>query len=94
MSKHKKYKIHTHRVKSEEEVVRQQGISKKGKTVILSGIALVVIGFVILSMADPAGENFAAHLSPFIIIAGYVLIGIGIVLPEKVVQPPNPNPEN
>ena len=58
-------------------------ISSRGKRVILGGICMVIAGFIILAFADPEGRNFASHLAPFVIIAGYATIGIGIILPDK-----------
>lgn len=66
-----------------KELPKPQGISKRGKKVMALGIFTVVIGFIVLSLADPAGANFAAHLSPFLLIAGYSAIGVGIILPDN-----------
>jgi len=63
------------------------GISKRGKITILIGILTVILGFIVLTRTDPAGRNWASHLSPFLLIGGYVIIGIGILLPEKSVLP-------
>jgi dipeptide/tripeptide permease len=57
-------------------------VSRRGKRVIGIGIAIVAIGFWILSYTDPAGQNWASKLSPAILVAGYALIGIGIMLPD------------
>ncbi len=67
----------------QKEQPKPRGISKRGKKTIAAGIFIVIVGFFVLSFADPSGENFAAHLSPFLLIAGYATIGIGIILPEK-----------
>ena len=48
---------------------------------IAAGISVVVIGFVVLSYTDPAGRNWASNLSPLLLVSGYVLIGLGIILP-------------
>lgn len=60
-----------------------EGISKTGVKVILGGIFLLIIGFFVLTKADPSGQNFASTLSPFLILGGYIVIGIGIVFPDK-----------
>lgn len=58
-------------------------ISSLGFRVISAGAFLVVAGFVVLWFSDPLGRNLASHLSPFLIIGGYVAIGLGIITPEK-----------
>jgi hypothetical protein len=64
-----------------------EGLSSVGKTLAAAGGALVVAGFVALSFADPLGRNWAARLSPFLLIAGYAAIGLGLFLPpEKTIK--------
>jgi len=55
------------------------GITSTGWKVILSGIASLIIGFFILSRTDPAGQNWASNISPFIMLASYGIIGAGIL---------------
>ena len=62
-------------------------ISRRGCKVIGGGIGLLIIGYFVLSKADSMGQNWAATLSPFLILGGYAAIGIGIVLKD-----PAPNP--
>ena len=62
--------------------IKMAGISKRGWKVIGLGIGIVAIGFYILSLTDPAGQNWASNLCPFLILGGYATIGIGIVLPD------------
>lgn len=45
---------------------------------ILAGISLAGIGFTILSLADPAGRNWASYLCPFLILGGYAVIGAAL----------------
>ena len=54
-------------------------ISKKGLKIVGGGIATVIIGFIVLSFTDPHGANMASHVSPFLIIGGYAIVGIGII---------------
>jgi len=61
---------------------RRPLLSRRGKITIGVGVALVAIGFYILTFTDPAGQNWASHLCPFVILGGYAVIGIGIVLPD------------
>jgi len=66
-----------------------QGLSPVGKKIIFAGFIILAAGYFILSKTDPAGQNFASKLSPFMILGGYALIGVGIAIPEKkqTVQP-------
>jgi len=57
-------------------------ISPVGKRLIAAGAALVVLGFVVLSFADPLGKNAASVLSPFLLLGGYAAIGLGLFLPS------------
>ena len=59
------------------------GISKTGWRVIASGVLFLVVGYIVLSRTDPAGQNWASKLSPFLILGGYALIGAGIIVPGK-----------
>ena len=63
--------------------LKLRGVSKRGWKVIALGMAVVAIGFYVLSLTDPAGQNWASNLCPFLILGGYATIGIGIVLPER-----------
>ena len=69
--------------------VSMQGISKLGKKIIFSGILVLIAGFYILTKTDSYGQNWASMLSPFLILGGYVIIGIGIIYPDKIEQSPS-----
>jgi hypothetical protein len=73
---------------SKEPQAQQQApiepISSKGKKVIGMGVGILVLGFIVLCFTDPMGRNWASLLSPFLIVGGYVLVGIGIFLPENL----------
>ena len=58
-----------------------------GKKLVWVGGSLVALGFVVLSRADSMGRNWAASLSPFLILGGYAAIGVGLFLPPA---PPPP----
>ncbi|MEK7690591.1 MAG: hypothetical protein AAB425_06195 [Bdellovibrionota bacterium] len=58
-------------------------ISALGRRIIAAGVVGVICGFFVLSRTDPLGQNWASHLSPFLILGGYALIAIGIFFPEK-----------
>ena len=56
-------------------------LSPVGKRLVAAGGALVILGFAVLSRADALGRNWAASLSPFLILGGYAAVGIGLFLP-------------
>lgn len=53
------------------------------KKLMLGGLVVLVVGYVILSMADSRAENWAGLLSPFVILGGYGLIGAAFYLRER-----------
>ncbi len=57
-------------------------ISRRGWKLIGAGVFIVTVGFVVLSFTDPRGQNWASTLSPFLLVGGYSLIGIGIITPD------------
>ncbi len=59
------------------------GISTKGKKIIFVGLGIVALGFFVLTKTDPAGQNLASQVSPFLLLGGYVTVGVGIVFPDK-----------
>lgn len=62
--------------------VRLSGISRRGWKVIGAGAGAVAAGFIVLSFTDPAGQNWASNLCPFLILGGYATIGAGIMTPD------------
>jgi len=62
-------------------------LSPVGKRLVAAGGSLVLLGFATLSRADALGRNWAASLSPFLILGGYAAVGIGLFLPPA---PPPP----
>jgi len=40
---------------------------------------MLVAGHVLLAFAGPTAINFAARLSPFLIIGGYAVFGCGLI---------------
>jgi hypothetical protein len=72
------------------------GISETGQKVIAAGVVVLIIGYLVLTRTDPAGQNWASVLSPFLILGGYLMIGVGILFPSvraesPVVQVQNPD---
>ena len=64
-----------------------EALSPQGKLIAWAGGALVIAGFVVLTFADSMGRNLPAKISPFLLIAGYTAIGVGLFLPPA---PPTP----
>jgi hypothetical protein len=62
-------------------------VSKRGWKVILGGIGTLGIGYSVLSLADPLGQNWASKVSPFLILGGYAIIGLGIVTKDPSSHP-------
>jgi hypothetical protein len=77
------------KVQTAPAAAQPDGFSPAGKALIWSGAGLVALGFVVLSRADAFGRNWAASLSPFLILGGYALMGLGIFWPASD-APPNP----
>ena len=75
-----KNKAQKHQEQKKQEFT---GISKRGIKAIFSGLFVLLAGFLLLTKTDPMGQNFASDISPFLIIGGYIIIGMGIILPEK-----------
>lgn len=77
--------------KKDKKAKREEGgnqispepISPFGKKVILGGVGVILLGFFVLSLADPMGRNWAARLAPFLILGGYALVGLGIFMPDS-----------
>jgi hypothetical protein len=63
----------------EKPLVPPPTITRRGWKLVFSGIGVVVLGFFILSAADPSAQNWAGVVAPFVILGGYALIGFGII---------------
>ena len=66
----------------------RDSITPLGLRMIGVGVAVIVLGFVVLSRADAMGANWAANLSPFLVLGGYVVVGLGIFAPESLMLSP------
>jgi hypothetical protein len=60
-------------------VVNTPIFSKTGRKIFAGGIVATIIGYIVLSFTDSAGQNLPSTLSPFLILSGYALIGISII---------------
>jgi len=92
--KHKKKALADAKDGSVAAPARGEGISSRGWKVIGAGIAVLILGFYILTFTDPMGRNWASSLSPFLILGAYGVIAAGILLPEAPAKenPPQSNP--
>ena len=68
-------------------VVEGDPLSSTGKKTVAAGVVLAAAGFAVLTQADSMGRNWAASLSPFLILGGYALMGWGIFRDD----PPRPS---
>ena len=66
-------------------------ISSTGWKTIAAGVVLAAVGFAVLTRADSMGRNWAASLSPFLILGGYALMGWGIFRDDPPPQPGAPS---
>jgi hypothetical protein len=67
-------------------------ISSTGKKTIAGGVVLAAAGFLVLTRADSMGRNWAASLSPFLILGGYALMGWGIFRDDPAPEPSSASP--
>jgi hypothetical protein len=56
--------------------------SRRGKMLMLAGAVTAALGFFLVTLTDPAGQNWASRLCPFVILGGYALVGLGIIWPD------------
>jgi len=59
-------------------------LSSRGKALVAAGAVAVLLGFIVLSQADPLGSNLSSVVSPFLILGGYAVIGVGLFLPADL----------
>ncbi|MEW5692438.1 MAG: hypothetical protein AB1765_03985 [Candidatus Hydrogenedentota bacterium] len=55
-------------------------LSRKNYYIISGGLFCVIVGFWILSLVNDEATNIASYIAPPLIIAGYIIIGIGILI--------------
>lgn len=55
-----------------------EALTPRGKAIAAAGGVSVLLGFAVLTQADPMGRNWAATLCPFLILGGYAAIGLGL----------------
>ena len=52
----------------------------KNKRVFMTGLIILIAGFLVLTKVNSDATNWAGVVSPVLIIAGYITIAIGIIL--------------
>ncbi len=50
------------------------------KVLFTAGLVAIAVGFFLLTLVDPSGQNWASIASPFSIIGGYIAIIIALLL--------------
>ncbi|HBE88597.1 MAG TPA: hypothetical protein DDW67_05590 [Elusimicrobia bacterium] len=58
-------------------------ISRPGWIVIALSVLTAAAGYFLLSKAAPGGRDLYSNLSPFVILAGYIGVAVGIMLPGR-----------
>ncbi|MDQ7773604.1 MAG: hypothetical protein RDU13_08780 [Elusimicrobiales bacterium] len=58
-------------------------ISRAGWIVIAVSVLTAAAGYWLLSKAAPDGRDIHSNLSPFVILAGYIGVAVGIMWPER-----------
>lgn len=58
-------------------------ISGAGWAIVAVSVIVAVIGYFLLSKASPAGRDIYSNLSPFVILAGYIGVAVGIMWPAR-----------
>lgn len=66
-----------------------ESLSSTGLKTMAAGIILAAAGFLVLTRADSMGRNWAATLSPFLILGGYAVVGWGIFRDDPPAPPPS-----
>lgn len=62
-----------------KEKMADQGISKRGRKILIYGITGYVLAFVILAMVDSGATNWASVVSPVLFVTSFIVISLGII---------------
>ena len=54
------------------------GIGKKDGIILSLAVLFIAAGYVLLGKADPAGSNICSNLAPAALLAGYLLVFLGL----------------
>lgn len=58
-------------------------ISRPGWLIVAVSVLVAALGYFLLSKAAPAGRDLYSNLSPFVILAGYAGVAVGIMFPGR-----------
>lgn len=58
------------------------GLSVRGIKTAAAGALTISAGLGLLVFCDEGGKNWAATISPFLVLGGYALVFLGIILDE------------
>jgi len=53
------------------------------KVIFTAGLSGFALGFLVLGLVDPYGQNWAGMVSPFLIIGGVIAIVVALLLKEE-----------
>ena len=70
-------------IKEKKENIKVQGVSKRGRKILLIGIVGYVLAFIILSMVDSEATNWASVVSPLLFVSSFITIALGIIAKDK-----------
>ncbi|MEA2082032.1 MAG: hypothetical protein U9O97_04775 [Elusimicrobiota bacterium] len=77
--KRRRNKVLPRAPQSKAKGLRSRGESVGNVKLLSGGLVLFAAAFFVLRLANPAGDNFAAHAAPFMFIFSWVMILTGIL---------------
>jgi hypothetical protein len=66
-----------------EEKIQEKKVENKNRAglyIIGVAIAILVLGYYVLTKVNPDASNWAGVLAPILIIGGYILVAVGILV--------------
>ncbi len=65
---------------TENKPVENKGKNRAGLYIIGIAIAMLVLGYYVLTKVNPDASNWAGAVAPVLIIGGYITVAIGILV--------------
>jgi hypothetical protein len=62
---------------------RQPMFTRQALIYLGSGIVTLIIGYIVLSFANARADNLPGKMSPFLILGGYALVGMGFFFNDR-----------
>lgn len=59
------------------------GLEKISAGIFCTGVLFIIVGFIILSKVNRMASNWAGFVSPAVLLAGWVLIAVGLWKAEE-----------